>query len=171
MSFGDWLRPVATATPATPATDDRAGARTVATVATVAVATPPDTKSEAEREAFEERAAILEFDARIETSGGRAPGGPVDRSGQQPDAIRQWQRQWQPVWEQERGSLPACAPSRYEAERRICELVAAWNRSTGQQRIPAEVLEHLERADYGDRELMTPGGLALYVATVLGDQV
>ncbi len=100
-----------------------------------------------------------------------SPGGPVARSGQQPDAIRQWQRQWRPVWEQERGSLPACAPSRYEAERRICELVAAWNRSTGQQRIPAEVLEHLERADYGDRELMTPGGLALYVATVLGDQV
>lgn len=120
----------------------------------------------------ETRTLIRRHSEQIKRVLGRAsPGGPVDRSEPQPDAIRRWQRQWRQVWEQERGSLPACAPSRYETERRICELVAAWNRSTGQQRTPAEVLEHLAAADYGDRELVTPGGLALYVATVLGNQV
>ncbi len=61
---------VATAIPATPATDGQERARTVARIATVAVAIPSERKvsprstaAEFDREWFEERAGILEFDA------------------------------------------------------------------------------------------------------------
>ena len=71
------LRSIATATPATFATDEPQQRPSVATVATVAVATAPDkaandpTQAQGfDREAFEERAAIMEFDgglSRIES--------------------------------------------------------------------------------------------------------
>lgn len=66
MSFRDWLSAsAATATPATFATDGTALALTVAGVATVAVADPCELKSYAYREAAEERAAILEYEAGL----------------------------------------------------------------------------------------------------------
>lgn len=62
MALRDWvLARVATATPATPATHGRERGRTVATVATVAVAAIPKTEGIADKEAREERAAILQF--------------------------------------------------------------------------------------------------------------
>lgn len=66
------LRSIATATPATFATDEPQQRPSVATVATVAVATAPDkaandpTQAQGfDREAFEERAAIMEFDGGL----------------------------------------------------------------------------------------------------------
>ena len=71
------LLSIATATPATFATDEPQQRPSVATVATVAVATAPDKAAndpsqaqDFDREAFEERAAIMEFDgglSRIES--------------------------------------------------------------------------------------------------------
>ena len=61
---------VATAIPAIPATDGQERARTVARMATVAVAKPSERKvsprstaADFDREFYEERAGILEFDA------------------------------------------------------------------------------------------------------------
>ena len=80
------LRSIATATPATFATDEPQQRPSVATVATVAVATAPDkaandpTQAQGfDREAFEERAAIMEFDAGMsrfaaETEAAKAQG-------------------------------------------------------------------------------------------------
>lgn len=62
MALKDWVSGrVATATPATPATHGRGKEGTVATVATVAVARIPKAVAMADREAREERAAILEY--------------------------------------------------------------------------------------------------------------
>ncbi len=66
MALKDWVSPrAATATPATPATHGRGNGGTVATVATVAVARIPKSVAGADKEAREERAAILEFDAGL----------------------------------------------------------------------------------------------------------
>lgn len=66
------LRELATATPATSATDESLTPPSVATVATVAVATAPDKAAndpahaqDFDREAFEERAAIMEYDGGV----------------------------------------------------------------------------------------------------------
>ena len=64
MSFRNWLSGgVATATVATSATQKPVAKGTVATVANVAVAMVTDPEFEATREALEERAAFLEFEA------------------------------------------------------------------------------------------------------------
>ena len=55
---------VATAIPATDATEEGKMAGTVARIATVAVASPPSPET-FDREAFEERAAIMEFDGGL----------------------------------------------------------------------------------------------------------
>ena len=70
MSFGDWLKKAdsgesATATPATTATVQPESRPSVAKVATVAVANASDSESAGLREAFEERAAIMEFDGGL----------------------------------------------------------------------------------------------------------
>jgi len=58
------LRQVATATSATGATEEGNKARTVARIATVAVASPQSPEP-FDCEAFEERAAIMEFDGGL----------------------------------------------------------------------------------------------------------
>lgn len=70
MSFADWLRNAdtresATATPATLATVQPQNSTSVASVATVAVAKASDSELSNLREAFEERAAIMEFDGGL----------------------------------------------------------------------------------------------------------
>lgn len=64
MSFRDWLSgPVAKAKVANPANDGGTRSETLATLATLALADPKETKSDANHEAFEERAAIYEYEA------------------------------------------------------------------------------------------------------------
>lgn len=140
MALHDWLSPPsATATPATLATGSPSEPPSVATVATVAVASP----------------AEIDFE----------PG------WRRRAAVQQWERDWRPVWERWRDHLarnPGLpCPNRAVSLRRIGELVIGWNCITGDCRTVADVTGWLVDEDFADRELMTPGALALYVGTVL----
>lgn len=146
---------LATAIPAISATDDQLPVAAVARVATVAVANAKD------------RAAAPE------------PPDPIAEVDMEPgwrerEAIKAWQQDWTRVAREWRSHLkrhPEWRPlSSFDSRYRIAELVHAWNRRTGQQRDPAEVLDHLTDADYADRELMTPGSLGLVVALFLDSQ-
>lgn len=90
-------------------------------------------------------------------------------------AIAAWHRDWRPVWQSWRKCLAANpgwqAPPEAESRRRIAELVAIWNRCTGQHRDPEDVCQHLAAIDYTDRELMTHGALALVVWSCLAHEV
>lgn len=155
MSFRDWLsEPLATATSATPATHDGAAAGTVATVATVAVAAAPELK---------QQPAVL---SRVWTAKANSD---IAAGWRQRQTTSQWgseaegcERQWRGYLERYPGSwLP---PEPYETKCRINEQVAAWNRMSGQDIDPREVIAQLSQDDYRDPLKVNRGALMRLVS-------
>ena len=192
MSLADWKgraariqsMPVATATIATVATHGPLTPSTVAEVATVAVAEAPERNPTiadpveldplspagqvAAFERFGERAAILEYESGL-------PRAEAERRARREAACERYHRTWWPVWDRGRAyrlaHAAAKAPGVDVLRVQIADAVASWNQHTGDSRTQAEYLAHLARADFEDRELMTPGALALYAYTLWRDDI
>ena len=192
MSLADWKgratriqpSPVATANLAKAAKAEAPTSSTFAEFATFAVAEPTERKPTiaepveldplspagqvAAFERFGERAAVLEYE-------GGLPRLEAERRARREEACQGYHRTWWPV--RQRGQVyllthpEAKAPGVEVLHLQIADAVASWNHHTGDSRTQADYLAHLSPADYEDRELMTPGALALYAWSLWQNQV
>lgn len=190
MSLTDWKgraarihsAPVANANLATAANAEAPTSSTFAEFATFAFAEAPERKATipepvelnplspagqvAAFERFGERAAILEYESGL-------PRAEAERRARREAACERYHRTWWPVWERGRAYLlahpEAKAPGVDVLRLQMADAVVSWNQHTGDSRTQAEYLAHLAPADFEDRELMTPGALALYAYTLWRD--
>jgi len=157
----------ATATPATFATLEGGKGGTVASVATVAVAKSPQGQTAPLPKVG--RASVQR--AREALDSGSPELVDMSPGWREREAIAAWRQTWGRLAKEWRAYVAHHPdwqpPSPHEARCRLAEMVHAWNRCTGQQRDPAEVLDRLAPEDYQDAELLTPGCLGLLVALFL----